>query len=1022
MPPYIWSLASRSIVFWFRLGDLADQQLKRSFVQIEEEHFRLRNRSCLFNLAREVAIKVMPIRGRDAKRLLLSFGPYRLSTAQRQLELRGAPVRIGARALDILIALALRAGEVVPKNDLMDEIWPGQNVDESVLRAHMAALCKRLGDGGEGTQYVVNVPGRGYCFVAPIDIVQLPELVKSPAVALEQGKKLHSNMPPRHGLPPVRPGIVGRDDAVRLIIADLRRRRFVTIVGAGGMGKTTVAIVVGHRFHESENCDIRFIDLTSIVEPSLVPAVLAASFGLTIFPNDPLPGLIAILRRRQTLLVLDGCERVIDNVALCAARIFQETVTTLILSTSREALNVDGEHIHHLPALRLPSKGQDTTARDAVQFPSVQLFVNKAKGAAGHFQLTDLNASSVAEICRKLDGIPLAIEMAACRVGLFGVPEVRDQVHHRLTSLSTRWRTVSGRHRSLIAMLDWSYDLLSQIEQAVFRRLSIIVGKFRFRTGILLGASEDFTDHLVTEAIASLVSKSLISTSENADGRVLYLLDTTRAYAMSKLEQTKEAAIMARRHAEFYEEDVRSGLRSTLLNRDAALDHVCSEQLDNIRAALIWGFSPSGDPALAVSLVGYSAYLFLDMLFVEECQALCKLAMNIFDQLSTPASTRIQIESAFAIASMQFGGKSDEAKRAFERALTLADETSDLEASFHLLCELHILKINEADFHGALAVAQHSRLIASHICSPAKSRMSEWLFGIALHFIGDQIGASSKSKTSLEDELLFLEKNVARNELNLRLRAIGSHVLSLWLQGYPDQARRIAERSLMEISKVSHPLSLCLLLSWLVSFYIWSGDWDHAEARTKELMNVSETYSLKPFFAIASGFVGEIFVKRGDLEPGITQLRRSIKLLRDSEDKTLIPVFAGTLAEGLLKTAELHESSIMIDFALNAEKANGVTFYTPELLRVKGCILSLLPTDVSREAEKYFLRSLRLAQEQSARSWELRTAVSFAAWYKKVGRLEMAIELLESILKDFTEGFETVDLVGANRLLNDLRG
>jgi DNA-binding winged helix-turn-helix (wHTH) protein len=182
---------------------------------------------------------------RGVKRLVISFGPFRLLTAERRLELHSMPVTIGARALNILIALALRAGEVMPNNELIHEVWHGQIVDDRVLRVHVAALPKRLADGAGGTQYVVNVSGRGYCFISPVVLFQPSEPVKELAETPAHDRQPSSSMPPRQSLPPLIPGMVGRDDAVHLLVVELRRRRFVTILGAGGIGKTTVAIALG---------------------------------------------------------------------------------------------------------------------------------------------------------------------------------------------------------------------------------------------------------------------------------------------------------------------------------------------------------------------------------------------------------------------------------------------------------------------------------------------------------------------------------------------------------------------------------------------------------------------------------------------------------------------------------------------------------------------------------------------------------------------------------------------------------
>ena len=296
-------------------------------------------------------------------REVISFGPFRLVTSERLLTREGAPVELGARALDILIALVSCPNEVVSKKDLLAQVWPDVTVEESSLRFHIASLRKALGDGKSGARYITTLAGRGYCFVAPIS-----RSVKDNVEPVAAGFA-HANLPSRLNR------IVGRDEDVLKISAQLTALRFVTIVGPGGVGKTTVAIAVGHQVTESFAGVVLFVDLGMLSDPSLVATAVASMLGLSVQSDDATPSLIAYLRSKRILLILDTCEHLIEAVAALASRIFDAAPQVHIMATSREALQVEGEHVYRLDALACPPDAPGLTAAFAQTFPAPQLFV-----------------------------------------------------------------------------------------------------------------------------------------------------------------------------------------------------------------------------------------------------------------------------------------------------------------------------------------------------------------------------------------------------------------------------------------------------------------------------------------------------------------------------------------------------------------------------------------------------------------------------------------------------------------------
>jgi DNA-binding winged helix-turn-helix (wHTH) protein len=393
-----------------------------------------------------------------------SFGPFRLLRDQRLLLKAEKPVRLGGRAHEILSALLERPGEVVSKEQLFARVWPKQFVEEGNLKFHVAALRKALGDGQEGNRFIANVPGRGYCFVGRVESSEW----KPPAPGTAQSRQLPAPLT----------RIVGRSDTIVSLATRLSQQRFITIVGPGGIGKTTVAVAVAAALVATFNDGVRFVDLAPIADPSRVVSAVAAALGVAVQSENDSQGLISFLRDRHTLIVLDNCEHVIETVAALAEGLVTGAGSACLLATSREPLGADGEHVHRLEPLATPPASEELTAAQALAFPAVQLFVERAVASQDTFELTDADAPIVAQLCRRLDGIALAIEIAAGRVDTFGVAQLASGLDDRLRLLMRGRRTSLTRHQTLSATLDWSYQLLPEAEREALRGLAIFAGIF----------------------------------------------------------------------------------------------------------------------------------------------------------------------------------------------------------------------------------------------------------------------------------------------------------------------------------------------------------------------------------------------------------------------------------------------------------------------------------------------------------------------------------------------------------------
>jgi predicted ATPase/DNA-binding winged helix-turn-helix (wHTH) protein len=465
----------------------------------------------------------------------LRFGPFELSIGERVLRRDGRVLPLGDRALDILTYLADRPGEVVAKQELMDHVWPDVTVEEGSLRVHVAAIRKALGDGQFGNRYIANIKGRGYSFVSTV-------------VALVGGTDSKSARFSPQGRLPMRPiKMIGRETVVSEVGDKLRKERFVTLLGPGGIGKTTIALAVGRAAVEEFGGEVYLVDLESLTDPRHVAGAVATSLGLALKSKDRDLELVDHVGSRKLLIILDSCEHVIEAVALLAEQLYQGSEQVHLLTTSRELLKVGGEHCWRVLPLDFPPDGSEQTANAVLRYPAVQLLARRVAARAGSFVLTDEEAPFVAEMSRKLDGIPLAIELAAGQVAALGLKNTLA----RLELLKLAHRSGVARHQTLKATLDWSYNLLSDGERIALRRIAPFVGQFtlegaRYVAGELgIGTGEIF------DAIAGLVEKSLIATRSDETQARYRLLDTTRAYALEKLEEHAEVDVVLRRHGEY---------------------------------------------------------------------------------------------------------------------------------------------------------------------------------------------------------------------------------------------------------------------------------------------------------------------------------------------------------------------------------------------------------------------------------------------------------------------------------------
>jgi predicted ATPase/DNA-binding winged helix-turn-helix (wHTH) protein len=526
-----------------------------------------------------------------------AFGAFRLLRQARQLFLGPTPVRLGGRALDLLLVLVGRAGEVVSRAELERTIWPGSVVEDSCLRVHIGALRRALGDGPVASRYIANVPGRGYSFVAPVVMLPLDADADADAVAPAGARPLPLPMT----------SVLGRAEVKDQLCALLPRCRLVTIVGHGGIGKTTLALCLAGELQGGYADGACFVDLALSSSALQVPAALAASLGLV---SDG-EGVRALLERwlapRRMLIVLDNCEHLIEAVTELAECLLRLAPGIDVVATSREPLDADGEWVLRLGPLACPPDDPALSLEQALRYPALQLLASRADAGMDSYRLGQAELAAAIKLCRRLDGMPLAIEFAAAQVGLLGVHGVLEQLDDRVRLLASGRRTVLPRHRTLRALLDWSHELLSPDEQRVLRHCAVFVGPFSLEAALAVvgpGAGG-----CMAGCLLDLVSKSLVTADTGGPDARFVLLGITRAYAIERLAEDPGRHPLAARHAlhtlGLLEECERARDMQGLDAWLACASHVTG----NLRAALDWAFGPGGERALGVRLVAAPAVL-----------------------------------------------------------------------------------------------------------------------------------------------------------------------------------------------------------------------------------------------------------------------------------------------------------------------------------------------------------------------------------------------------------------------------
>ena len=912
----------------------------------------------------------------------VQFGPYRVFPDQRLIVENDRPLRLGRRAMDILLVLLEHPGEVVGKPQLMARVWPDTVVEEISLRVHIAALRKALGDGQNGQRYIVTVAQRGYSFVAPL--VQAGE---SPAPTPGEAQ---------HNLPLRRTRLIGRQMLVNQLLGQLTSQRLLTLAGPGGIGKTTVALRVAEQLLGHYRDGVRLLDLSPLSNPSTIVSNLAGVLGLTLPDQAPLDALCTWLRERHLLLVIDNAEHLVDSVATLVEHLLRCAPQLQILVTSRESLRAEGECLQRLDALECPPAEGVVDPRQALGYGAVQLFVERAMASRESFELGTDNLATVIALCRHLDGIPLALELAAAQLDTLGLDALLDDLRRHLATPPAAER----RQHLLGATLDWSFQLLADSERTCLRRLSVFRGGFTLNSALALAAGERLAPEDVLDAVSQLVSKSLLNV-DVGDEEVFYrMLDTTRCYAQGKLQQAGELPDAQKRHAERLLAVMQQAEREWALTSTGQWLERYARGLDDLRAALEWSFASSDAGLLGARLTAASAPLWQELSLLAEHGRYIRKALRRLDSEAHPG-WQLHVNLKLAMGTFSYHGQGGTAQtlEAFASARELAERHGDLPGQLRAISGHMAVNLARGEYREALQLSREfDRRDLRH--DPQLALSAQRLRGLGLHFSGDQGGARSEADDALQRMAHSGRLNRFTHGFGVQydqsVAALTLLARILWLQGLPERAAHTAEQALQLALQINHGTTLCYTLALSGCVIPWyNGDHALARERTAQLREQSIRHAVGVFqewaehyaeafdawaarpLAAPSGLIGDLLAT---LVPG----RVDATLLARAEDGS-----AGWASAALL------------------------------CARAEQQMASAAPA-ARQEAEALLYKALGLARKQQALAWELRSANALAQLWLDDDRPLPARQLLAPLLARFKEGQATTDVRRAQQLLEQL--
>jgi len=938
---------------------------------------------------------------------------WEIDLRRRELRADGAVILLGRRAFDILEVLVKAGGQLVTKNELLAHVWAGVAVEENTLQVHISALRRAL---GTQRRLLITSSGRGYRLLGDWSLQQpsLTPAIDPPARATRSSSR-------KSNLPLSVSELIGRGEVLDRVAELAEVHRIVTLTGPGGIGKTRLAIETARRLMPLVQGDIHLIELASLSDPNLVPTAVASVLGLEFGETGISHEAVAqAIGDQHILLVLDNCEHLIGAAATLAETILARCRMASVLATSVEPLRIDGEYIFRVPPLDTQASLSANPA-DLATLSAVQLFIARARALRADFDPEVGALQTIATICRHLDGLPLAIEFAAANSATLGVDVILSRLDDRFGLLTGGRRTAQPRHRSLRAVLDWSYDLLSAEEKRLLRVASIFPGGFTLEAARSVAGAGVIPDQTI-EGIASLVGKSLLVLDDSAVPVRWRMLDTTRAYAFEKLVASGEANVALRLHAEFLcvlfpQVTLASQTRAQRENMQ-----VHAREIDNVRAALDWAFSPAGDAELGVRLTAAFVPVWLNLSLLAECNAAVEHALErLPPELLVGPKLRMQLQVALAVALLCSLGSLHRAGELVAAALALAEELSDAHHQLLALYADWCFRSYLGEQRQALRAAERFAALAAGRSDAVHTLISERMIGTALHYAGDQKQARQRLASMLAQAPDGEEERYAiSHHFDHRVVARSIHARALCVLGQLDSARSEAAASVEDASGTGWGLEVRYPLAWAVCpVAMMVGDLDVAGRALSRLQQIRNGSNLAFWVGSVQCLEGSFVLRQGHHARAAALLGPALETCRNTGWMPCYAEFLGAFAEALAGLGRWDEALTALAQALRWSDETGEAWYVAELHRLKGDML--LQREAGRghaAAEACFMLAGDVGRQQGALLWELRAMLSLARLRVLQSRDAEARSLLAPVYGRFTEGFDSADLQAVSRLLN----
>jgi len=902
---------------------------------------------------------------------LLHFGGFTLDAARHLLFEADKPVRLGSRAMAILLALLQRPGALVTKEELVRVAWPETFVEEVNLRVHLAAIRRALRDSAENPAFIANVSGRGYRFIAPVGGASAP----APRPA----------SPPLVTLPGSLVQLIGRDDALRVVIDMVTTRRLVSVVGPGGIGKSSLVAVAAQRLagrfaDGGAYVDLSLLDDGVTVEPQLLHAL--ASCGQD-QPADV-----------HKLLLIDSCDALIDEAAVAIEAVLRALPRVHILATSSEPLRAAGEHVYRLAPLELPDR-DDIGLDDAMKHAAVRMLIERVQAGNETLRGSERDVRHLLAISRKLDGLPLAIDMAAARIQVFGLQEVRTQLERGIEFLSDGRRTVAARHRSMRGLFELNHDALSGDERIVLQRLSIFAGVFDLADACAVAADGERDDRRVIAALGGLVAKSQLLTAR--DGRALRyrLTRPLRVYAAERLAAAGDLPHVAQRHAELSLSRVMDALEAwQRLSRAEWLERH-GELVEDVREALDRCLSPGGDARTGALLVTHASPLLLRAGHYDEMRTRALVAL----QAGPPGSADLQFRLNLQLATLteDRAGPLRVEGRHLIAAARLRRSIAAPWADAELLLARCALALRTGHLRRAVMLSQAGLAVTRKAGLADLARIADRLQAEAQHYAGNH-AASARLVDALiagPDRNLPAPLAILTSPAKGALRVMEAR--RLWLQGRPEQSRHLLFEAL-NFAAEQGPWALCEAIGLgACPLLLWYGEDDRAIGYITQLERAAEHAGLP------------LWTSWADLYRKV-MIHIAVREGRRSEDTILLQPASFLQAETWVTL-----TGSLRGLKLSPDQASG--WCRPEIMRARA--LARIAGNDTEGAAQLLEQAIDLARSQGALAWELRAVMSLARLWSR-DRRSAAFDLLSNTRRRFSEGAATSDLIAATALLRRL--